>query len=145
MKIILISLLLLFLIGISSYSYAQYTADDRPDVKVPKILLQLELRNSDGNLITYIETEQITQIYPLKLNKFLDNQNHKELLIKDGKAYEKIQWQGRTEKFDKRHAMSMFQLFAPGKELVLLVNHNSYQVQPEDTIRVFWTIIRPAN
>jgi len=84
-------------------------------------------------------------MYYFQLMEYLDNKKNKELLIKDGKAYEKIQWQGRTEKFDKRHSMSMFQLFAPGKELVLLVNHNSYQVQPEDTIRVFWTIIRPAN
>jgi len=91
MKIILISLLCLVLIGISSYSYAQYT-EVTSDTKVPKVMLQLELRDIDGNFITYIETEQIIVIYPLELNEFLDNQNNKEFLIKDDKVYEKIQW-----------------------------------------------------
>ena len=143
MKIILISLLLLFLIGISSYSYAQYTEVDA-HTKLPKILLQIELRDSDGNLVTYIETEQITRMHYYPLIEYLDNKKNKEFLIIDGKAYEKIQWQGRTEKFNKKFTYSMFQLWAPGKELVLLVNHNSYQVQPGDRVKIFWTIIRPV-
>ncbi len=80
MKIIVISLLLLFLIGISSYSYAQYTEPDS-HTKVPEVMLQLELRDSDENFLTYIEAKQIIVIYPLELNEFLDKQN-KEFLIK---------------------------------------------------------------
>jgi len=98
MKIILISLLLLFLIGISSYSFAQYTEPDSHS-KVPEVMLQLELRDSDENFLTYIEAKQIIVIYPFELNEFLDNKSHKEFLIKDDKPYEVIQWQGRTEKF----------------------------------------------
>jgi len=71
MKIILISLLWLFLIGISSYSYAQYTEVDS-HFKVPEVILQLELRDSDGNFLTYIEAKQIIVIYPLEFNKFLN-------------------------------------------------------------------------
>jgi len=48
MKIIIISLLCIFLIGISSYSFAQYTIPDS-HTKVPEVMLQLELRDSDGN------------------------------------------------------------------------------------------------
>jgi len=95
------------LIGISSYSYAQYTVVDSHS-KVPEVMLQLELRDSDGNFLTYIEAKQIIVIYPLKLNEFLDKQNHKEFLIKDDKTYEIIQWQGKTEKFGKQHAYSQF-------------------------------------
>ncbi len=146
MKIILISLLLLFLIGISSYSYAQYTEVDS-HTKIPEVMLQLELRDSDGNFLTYIEAKQIIVIYPLELNEFLDKQ-HKEFLIKDGKAFEVIQWQGRTEKFNKQHAWSQFDLWVndEGKfKKVLVVRHNSYQTQPGDTVTVYWTIIRPAS
>jgi len=156
MKIILFSLLCLFLIGISSSISAQYTEVDShikytevdSRIKLPQIFLQLELRDSNGNLVTYIEAEQIIVIYPLELNEFLDNQSYKEFLIKDGKAYEIIQWQGKTEKFDKRHVYSLFNLYAPEQNefnLVLTANHNSYKTQPGDTLRVFWTIIRPAS
>ncbi len=147
MKIIIISVLCLFFIGISSYSYAQYTVVDS-NTKFPQVMLQLELRDSDGNFLTYIEAKQIIAFYPLELNEFLDNQNNKEFLIKDGKAYEKIQWQARTEKFNKQHAWSQFDLWVPGEnefKRVLTVRHNSYQTQPDDTVTVYWTIIRPAS
>jgi len=147
MKIILISLLFLILIGITSYSYAQYTLVDS-HTKVPEVMLQLELRDSDGNFITYVEAKQIILIYPSELNEFLDNQNYKEFLIKDGKAYEIIQWQGQTEKFGKKHAYSQFDLWMPEQnefKRVLTVRHNSYQTQPGDTLTVYWTIIRPAS
>jgi len=86
-------------------------------------------------------------IDPLKLNEFLDGINYKKFLIKDGKAYEKIQWQGRTEKL-KKHTYSQFDLFAYEQnefKRVLTVRHNSYQGQPGDTLTVYWTIIRPAS
>ena len=111
-------------------------------------MLQLELRDSDENFITYIEAEQIILIYPLELNEFLDNQNYKKFLIKDDKVYEIIQWQGKTEKFVKQHAYSQFDLWIPEQnefKSVLTVRHNSYQTQPGDTLTVYWTIIRPAS
>ncbi len=146
MKIILISLLFLILIGITSYSYAQYTLVDS-HTKVPEVMLQLELRDSDGNFISYIEATQVIAIDPLKLNEFLDNKNYKEFSIKDGKAYEKIQWQGQTEKL-KKHAYSQFDLWKSGQdgfERILTVRHNSYQTQHGDTLTVYWTIVRPAS
>ena len=147
MKIIVISLLLLFLIGISSYSYAQYTQVDS-HTKIPEVMLQLELRDSDGNFLTYIEAKQIIVIYPLKLNEFLDKQNHKEFLIKDDKTYEIIQWQGKTEKYGEQNVYSQSNLWAYQQDefkSVLTVRHNSFQTQPGDTLTVYWTIIRPAS
>ncbi len=138
---------MLFLIGISSYSYAQYTEPDS-HTKVPEVMLQLELRDSDGNFLTYIEAKQIIVIYPLKLNEFLDKQNHKEFLIKDDKTYEIIQWQGKTEKYGEQNVYSQSNLWAYQQDefkSVLTVRHNSFQTQPGDTLTVYWTIIRPAN
>jgi len=147
MKIILISLLCLFLIGISSYSYAQYTVVDS-HTNVPEVMLQLVLRDSDGNFLTYIEAKQIIVIYPLELNEFLDKQNHKEFLIKDDKTYEIIQWQGKTEKYGEQNVYSQSNLWAYQQDefkSVLTVRHNSFQTQPGDTLTVYWTIIRPAS
>jgi len=148
MRIIFVSLLCLIVIGITSYSYAQWTVSDELD-KIPEIiLLQLELRDSDGNLITYIEAEQIIGINPLGLNEFLDNQKYKKFLIKDGKAYEAIQWQGPTEIFSRKHAFSGFDLWIPdqnGFKHVLTMRHNSYQTQLGDILTVYWTVVRPAS
>ena len=147
MKIILISLLCLILIGITSYSYAQFIPV-YSQTNLPEVMLQLVIRDHDGNFITYIEAKQIIAIDHLGLNEFLDNQNYKKFLIKDGKAYEIIQWQGQTEKFDKKHAYSQFDLWIPEQnefKSVLTVRHNSYQTQPGDTLTVYWTIIRPAS
>ena len=149
MKIILISLFCLFLIGITSYSYAQYYAYVSAGTKVPEVMLQLVMRDSEGNLITYIEAEQILEFYPDRLKKFLDNLNYKEFLIKDGKAYEKFHWQGNTENFDKQHVWNQFNLWTTDQSgtpvVVLVVRHNGYQSQPGDTILVYWTVVRPAS
>ena len=147
MKIILTILFGLIAIGVTSYSYGQYTVVDS-DTVLPEVMLQLELRNASGGLVTYIEATQIIAIYPNELNSFLDKINYKEFLIKDGKAFEKIQWQGRTEKFEKQHAFSQFNLWDTSFDeplALLTVRHHSYQTQPDDTITVYWTIIRPAN
>ncbi len=146
MKIILIFLLCLISIGVTSFSFAQFVAVDS-HTKVPEVMLQLELRDSDENFITYIEAKQIIAIDHLGLNEFLDNQNYKKFLIKDGKAYEIIQWQGQTEKL-KKHAYSQFDLWKSGQdgfERILTVRHNSYQTQHGDTLTVYWTIVRPAS
>ena len=134
------------MIGISSSSFAQYTEVDS-NTKVPEVMLQFVIRDSDGNLLTYIEAKQIIVIYPLELNEFLDKQEPKKFFIKDGKAFEIIQWQGRTENFNKQHAYSQFNLYSTLQgepQTILVVRHNSYQSQPGDTIAVYWTIIRPA-
>lgn len=139
--------LILILIGFTN-SYAQPTTDDSK-IKNPEILLQLILRNSDGILITYIETDEIRKVHPLELNEFLDNHTQKEIIVKEGEKYEIIQWQEETENLDKKIAYSLFYLLTSDqdgfpKELVV-VGHNSFQIQPGDTLTVYWTIIRLAN
>jgi len=149
MKIVFFSLLCLVLIGITSYSYAQMKVASQVD-NLPEILLQLELRNSNGNLLAYIESEHITGIAPLELKRFLDNLNNtrKEFFIKDDIKYERQQWEKATEKFNKRHAWSAFQLLdLYENEFVslLVVRHDSFQTEPGDSIRVFWTVVRPVS
>ena len=152
MKIVLFSLLCLIMIGMISYSYAQFTSVDTKNTELllPEVLLQLELRDSNGGLLTYIESEQIIGIAPLELNIFLDNQNQtrKEFFIKDDKKYESQQWEIIGDTFDRKNAYSVTRLLdVHQNELVnlLQMRHDSYQTQPGDTTRIFWTIIRPVS
>ena len=117
------------------------------DQLLPEVLLQLQVRNSDGQLLAYIEGTKIEQPRPLLLNQYLDDKPNKKIITKEGKAFELIQWQARTETFQKVHSMAMFQLKVPVDNEyrnALMINHEAYQIQPGDTVTVYWTIIRPA-
>jgi len=149
MKIILFSLLCLILIGMISYSYAQYTIVDK-NTKLPEVMLQLELRDSNGGLIAYIESGQIIGISPLELNRFLDNQNQtrKEFLVIDDKKYESQQWEIKGDAYVSQLAYSgtrLLDIYQNEFETLLFMRHDSFQTQPGDTVRIFWTVIRPAN
>jgi len=151
MKIVLFSLICLILIGMISYSYSQLTLDiHNTNIKLPEVLLQVELRDSNGNLVTYIETTQIIAISPSELNIFLDNQKHtqKEFFTKDGKKYERQQFESTSEMYDKKRAISQISIVDKIQDKVVLLlqmRYDSYQTQPGDTVRNYWTIIRPAN
>ena len=146
MKIILVFLFSIVLIASVPFSFAQNTAN-LSETNIPKVMLQLELRNSDGILLTYIEATKIVSMDTTLLNEFLDDKPSK-LLVKDDKVYEIIKWLGRVETFDKEHAYSLFDLWIPVQnnyESGLAIIHNSYQTKPGDTLTVYWTIIRPVN
>jgi len=151
MKIVLFSLLCLILIGLTSYSYAEWVSGlDLENIKLPKLLLQLELRDSNGGLVAYIETDQIIGLAPSDLNKFLDiqNQTRKEFFIKDDKKYERQQWEIKGDVYTEKLAYSTTRLIDVYQhELVtlLMVRHDSFQTQPGDTVKIFWTLIRPAS
>jgi len=154
MKIILFSLLCLILIGTTSYSYAVWIKlRDNPDknIELPKVMLQLELRDSNGILISYAEGEQILGIAPFELNRYLDKiqkKTGKEFFMKNDIKYESQQWESRSSPYTDKLAFSTTRLletyqneFLP----VLDIRHDSFQTQPGDTLRIFWTIIRPAS
>jgi len=152
MKIVFFALLCLILIGITSYSYAQFTDVNKSSkgIILPEVLVQEELRDIHGNLFAYFESDQIISISPLELNKFLDNQNqtNKEFIMKDGQKYERHQWEIKGDKFKTKHAFSSTKLLdVQENTLVTLITmrHDSFQTQPGDKSRVFWTLERPAN
>jgi len=149
MKIILFSLLCVILIGITSYSHAQYLEAEE-DTELVEVIVQLELRDSNGNLLSYIEADQIIGISPFELNRFLDNLNNtrKEFFTKDDQKYEIQQWEKANEQFGKNLALSVTHLRdIYQNEYVIIINmrHDSFQAEPGDTLRVFWTIIRPVS
>jgi len=137
----------ILLIGMFAISYDNL-AEAKEKKVYPKVLLQLILRNSDGDLVAYIEGKQINTIKQKWLNPYLDEKPDKKIIIEDGKKLEVIQWQGRTETFKRVHVMAMFVLKVPDEDKwrdALLVNHEAYQIEPDDKISVYWTIIRPAS
>lgn len=130
------------MIGVSYFAAA-----DLADERTPKVLLQLQHRDSDGNLISYVEGTKIVFIKPDKLDEFLDKLPNKKIVQKDGKSFELIQWIGPDEKFNRVHSYSGYQLRVlpvNGKyQTVLMILHDAYQTKPGDTASVRWTVMRP--
>ena len=149
MKIVLFFLLSLILIGITSYSYAEWVIVGK-NTTLPQVFVQMEVRDSNGGLLAYIETDQIIGLDPLALNRFLDNLNNtrKEFLIIDDKNYEVQQWEvskGWSTSATAFSATKLLDIYQHEFITIILVRHDSFQVQPGDTARFFWTVIRPVS
>jgi len=146
MKIVLFSLLCLILVGMTSYSYALEEMEV-PTAGSPYVMFQGVVRDSNGILLTYVESDQILLILPSAFDRFLDNLNHtsKEFFIEDDNKYERQQWQTSRESFDSTLAYSssrILNIYQNEFEPLVILRHDSYQTQPGDTINIFWTVIR---
>jgi len=147
MKLLIILLFVAVFFATVELSYSQLVRIEQIQ-DPPKILLQLILRNSDGQLVSYVEGTSITQINPNLLNEYLNSLSSKTTII-DDKNYELFQWQKtRNETVSKTFSFAMYDLKVlpiDGKHRIALrINHEAYQVEPGDTISVYWTIFRPV-
>jgi len=133
----------------TSYSYAQFIIVNQTTI-LPEVRMQSELRDSNGSFVAYIESEQIIGINFSLFYKFLDNQNQtsKEFFIKDDKKYELQQWEVKGDVYTEKLAYAatrLLDLYQNEIATLVQMRHDSYQTQPGDTIRQFWTVIRPAS
>ncbi len=136
----------LFIIGISSVtdSFAQETVSYDP-WQFPKVLLQIQVRNSEGNLVIYTEGNQIINWNLPLLHSYLDTIPNKQIIHIDGKKFQLIQWQERTYAMEKRELFSSHLLWVQTGESwqwVLHILHNGYEVESGDSVLPFWTVIR---
>lgn len=133
--------------GLISSSY--FATADLTNNQMPQVLLQMQHRDSDGNLVSYVEGKKIVFIKPDKFNEFLDTLPNKKIIQRDGKRFELFQWMGPDEKFNKAHSYSGYNLKVlpvDGEyQTVLMVLYNAYQTIPGDTATIRWTVMRPLD
>ena len=134
-------ILLTFVLFFGIYFLSDANAFTLPkDSSLPQINLQLVLRNSEGQLVSYYETDYVI-IHSLDLtHQFLDSVDNKITFVEDGKTYERIQWQ-KTEYFDGMYQPNIYALMYNGYS-TLFMYHGPYFSEPGDTITVSWDIIR---
>jgi len=111
------------------------------DPSLPLVSLQLQLRNSEGYLVAYIEPT-VMYITNLKgVHDFLDTKDSSSIVY-NGKLHELIEYEQKfyfTEKFHGQ--MASFDMYNKG-ESVLAYRHDGYISQPGDTLYISWKIIR---
>lgn len=143
MKIILVSIVISFMIAsLATNSYAQ------PSEQPSQVFLfvQTQIRNSDGQLIAYLEANKIFIADLDSLNKHLDTLAPQQILSKAGQNYDlfKIDIQNKitSQTVTSRTALGAV---LGGKEVVLAYSdHDGYLLVPGDTVRWTWTVIRAA-
>jgi len=121
-------------------SYGQRPEAPREHPSLPEVSLQLQLRNSEGQLITYIEPTTMLIINIFMVHEFLDTIENKTIIEKDGQMFELIQYES-TASFDTTKQIATFGMVYKGT-FPLLFRHDGYLTSPGDTLYVSWKIIR---
>ncbi len=115
-----------------------------------EILLQLVLRDKDGNLLAYLETTEKIRVRPSSLNWFMMQQPNTNYVMIDNEPFEVIHWRTNESPARKSHyAMAMYIHISKvpdlGKINLVVMNHEAYQVEPGDRLKVYWTAYLPIN
>ncbi len=115
-----------------------------------EILLQLVLRDKDGNLLAYLETTEKIRVRPASLHWFMMEQPNKNYAMIDNEPYELIHWRTNESPARKSHyTMAMYVHISKVPDLgrinLVVMNHEGYQVEPGDRLKVYWTAYLPIN
>jgi len=144
--IILLGLFFLVIISLTNYTQAYQT-----DIKDGLfIFVQSTIRNSDGQLVTYLESSKFTDLNLELLGPFLDfeaSRGNDPIVTINGEEYQVIRRvQSKTFPRDDLVASTILSDTIDGK-LTMLARfaHDGYPVSPGDTLESMWTFIRPVS
>ena len=144
--IILASLFFLVIISLTNYSQA-YQTDVEKDLF---IFVQTTVRNSDGQLVAYLESSKFTDLNLELLGPFLDfeaTRGNDPIITINEKEYQVIRRvQSKTFTSEDLVASTILSDSIDGK-LTMLARfaHDGYPVSSGDTLESMWTFIRPAS
>ena len=148
MKVGLVLGSLFFLVVISSINYTFAYQTDLKDGLF--IFVQTTIRNSDGQLVTYLESSKFTDLNLEKLGPFLDfeaSRGNDPIITIDGNEYQVIlRVQSKTFVSEDLVASTILSDNQEGK-LTMLARfaHDGYPVTQGDTLESMWTFIRPVS
>jgi len=142
-KIIKYVLIFTFIIFLNQFFVNEVFANshNKEDASLPLVSLQLQLRNSEGQQVAYIEP---TDLYFLDLkgfHNFLDTQD-KSSIMYHGKLHELIEFK-QIQYFSESYKgqAASYNLYFEGK-VALAYRHDGYIPQSGDTLYISWKIIR---
>ncbi len=144
--IIFASLFFLAIISLTNYTQA-YQTEIGDDLF---IFVQTTIRNSDGQLITYLESSKFTNLNLELLGPFLDfeaSRGDDPTVTINEKEYQVIRRvQSKTFPSEDLVASTILSDTVDGK-LTMLARfaHDGYPVSAGDTLESMWTFIRPVS
>ncbi len=140
MKILIF--LLIFVVGFTliGESYGQRQVSPQEDPSLHEVSLLLQLRNSDGQLITYIEPTTMYIRNMEMVHEFLDTKENKKIIEKDGETLEVIQYEQIFRFSETKQIATVGMVYKD--TFVLLFRHDGFVTSPGDTLDAFWKIVR---
>jgi len=142
MRIQIFLLVFVFIFGfiLIDNSYGQGYTAPREDPSLLQVSLQLQLRNSEGQLVTYLEPTGMYIRNIAMVHGFLDTIEDKKIIEKNGEKFELIQFDSKAF-FSTTKQIATYGMFYKGTH-VLLFRHDGYITSPGDTLDISWKIIR---
>ncbi len=145
MKFLIISLMIFFsfsvgFIGIAHGGGGIIVKDDPSFVE---ITLQIQLRDSDGQLVAYYEPTRIWIPDSKLAHEYLDIKENKSIISKDGRNLEVITWE-QSESYRGGELETAFGFFKDG-DLAVVDFVDGFLAEPGDTSSKFWKVVRPVS
>jgi len=114
------------------------------------IHVQIKVENSDGALVSYLETDKVIIEDYTSLNALLDTSApvlHKKIISIGDQKYELIK---ATNVLVHSSPTIVSENFisansANSQEILALADHDGYPVVKGDKVTTYWTILRPAS
>ena len=111
------------------------------------IIVQLEIRNSNENLVGYIETDRITvnnlDILSGILDELSENPKNTKIITIDDKKYEVIV-EEHNAKYIADFPLSRSNITTNDDKIVVYANYDGSPIGKGDLVITTWTMIRPA-
>ena len=141
------SLIVLLAVSFATYSFGQISSDTLTRERDTFIFVQTVLRNSNGQLVTYLGSNEFTDLNMPALDILLDTESTEKdpLLNIDGKEFQLIN-RKTTLTYDKTNSIASTLLATVQDEKKLIVArfaHDGYPIIPGDQVTSIWTFIRP--
>jgi len=141
MKFLIISLIILsFSVGFVGVTQGAILKDEPSFVE---ITLQVQLRDSDGQLVAYYEPTRIWVPDSKLTHEYLDTKENKSIISKDGRNLEVITWE-QSESYRGGDYETAFGFYKDG-DLAIVDYVDGFLVEPGDTSSQFWTVVRPVS
>jgi len=145
-KELLFLALLIFIPPVSFAQLDEHTFESSIQEGQVYIIIQIQIRDSNGSFVGYIETDRITVTNLEALSEILDNMatnpNNTKIVTIDDKKYQVITG-GDDAKYDSDTVVSMSLITRDG-ETIVYANHDGIPVRIGDSNIFIWTIVRPA-
>ena len=145
-KQLLFLAILIFIPPLSFAQIADHTFETSIEESQIYIIVQIQLRDSNQNLVGYIETDQITVLHFEELSLILDdmstNPENTEILTINDKKYQVITGVGNAE-YTSDTTVSISGITNDGESLVY-ANYSGFPIRTGDLVFTTWTMVRPA-
>ena len=124
-------------------SYAQTPKD-------VSIFLQIQVRDSNGVLVSYMETHQVTITDLAKLNLLLDQKSplfEKSIVTNGDQKFEVIKATDIEEHTSGTIVSQNMMSVTDGKhsQVLAVADHDGYPVVPGDKVTAYWTLVRSTS